>query len=414
MERIRDDYFIQGVRLADLAEAYGTPLYLYDADTIRLRFHSLKHAFQHSDVKIMYAMKANSSLAILAYLRELGAGLDTVSIPEIAMGLKAGFSTSDMVFTPNMVHFREIEEAVKKGVRVNIENLSNLAKFGVAYGRSVPCCLRLNPYLVEGSHQALVKEWYGKSKFGLSIRLFDQVEETVQKYDIVVNGLHMHASHVIMSRELLSEAAEMIFGIAQRFPSLEYIDFGGGLNASSAGGQMPMEVRALGGYLDARFVEFCRKYGRSLQLWFEPGRFLVGESGILLASAEIVKSNGEITFAGLNTGFNHLIRPRLYNAFHEIVNISNPSGPLKKYNVVGNLCEADSFAEDRMIPDIREGDLLAILNAGAYGYSMSSQYNARLRPAEVMIRDGKDWLIRKRETLDDLLSNQVIPWTDPS
>ena len=408
--RLSDNCFeIQGIRITDLANEHGTPVYIYDADELRQKYDALTSAFAGIDMRVKYAMKANACLAILDYLRTLGAGLDTVSVPEIRMALITGFDPADIVFTPNMVSFTEIEEAAGLGVKINIENLSNLEKFGKRFGNQLPCCIRLNPYIVEGDLSDKVKKWYASSKFGITLHQFDEIWKIIRKYNIRVNGLHMHASHVIMSDKLLTRASETVFRLAMDFPHLEYLDLGGGMRVPHGPEEEVLTINDLARIITPRFTDLCSRAGKRLQLWFEPGRYLVSGSGILVTRVMIMKTIGEKKYAGTDTGFNHLIRPKLYHAWHEVLNLSHPEGKPSAYTIVGNLCEDDTFAEDRLIPQIREGDLLALLNAGAYGYSMSSQYNARFRPPEVLVRDGKAFLVRKRETLDDLLRNQHIP-----
>jgi diaminopimelate decarboxylase len=397
----------QDTLLLSLAGQYGTPLYVYDADTIKAQVTTFRRAFTPLPIRIFFAAKALTSLSVLKLLRVLGTGLDTVSPAEVQMGLMAGFAPEEMVFTPNMVSFDEIREAVKLGIRVNIENLSNLEKLGRAYGSGVGCFVRLSPNFIGEREDPDRQEWQKRSKFGIPLSQWDRMQEIVRRYNIPVIGIHMHASHVIMGPETFQRGAAIIFSLAQKFPDIRYLDFGGGYNIAGRHDAPETSLTRLAQVLQPLYENFTAS-GRPLELWFEPGRYLVAEAGSLLTRTEIVKSNGKILIAGTDSGFNHLIRPRLYGAYHEIVNLSNPDGEPTQTDVYGNLCEQDPFAVDRLIPEIREGDILCIRDAGGYGFSMSSQYNSRYRPAEVMAVNRKPYLIRRRETLEDLVGNQIL------
>jgi diaminopimelate decarboxylase len=231
--------------------------------------------------------------------------------------------------------------------------------------------------------------------------------ELAQRYHIIINGLHIHTGSEITETDVFLKMAEILFSIARDFPELKFIDFGGGFKVAYKDGDLVTNVYDLGLKLGKAFKEFYHSYGRKLELWIEPGKYVVSEAGYLLVKTNVVKSTPSITFAGVNSGLNHLLRPMMYDAYHEIVNVSNPNGPQKIYTVVGNICETDTLGADRKLTEIREGDILAIKNAGAYGYSMASQYNSRFRPAEVLILDGKAKLIRKRDTWEDLLRGQI-------
>lgn len=407
MKVLENDYKLQGVAITEICREFGTPLYLYDTEKISRQIALFREAFSGIDLKIKYAAKALTNLNILRFMQSKGTGLDTVSVQEIHMGLKAGFQPQEILFTPNCVAFSEIKEAVEMGTAINIENIPNLEKFGKEYGHRVPCCIRLNPFIASEQDSEKVKQWHDQSKFGIAINQLEEVHKVTEKYNIHINGIHIHSSSVIMSPEVFLKGAETVFNIARQFKALEYIDFGGGIKVAHKPDDPVIDVMELGSKLRPVFKKFCHEYGRKLQLWFEPGRFLVSDSGYLLARAVLVKSNGAKYFVGVDSGFNHLIRPMMYGAYHDIINISNPGGEEKTYTVVGNICEIDNFGVDRTLNEVREGDIIAIKNAGAYGFSMASNYNSRFKPAEVMIIHGKAKLIRKRDTLVDLLKNQV-------
>lgn len=401
-----DEYFAGGVSLQKIAEDFGTPVYVYDADKITAQFNRLKKAFQPLDVNIKYACKALNNTAILKLLRKAGSGLDTVSINEVELGLHAGFKPNEIIFTPNCVDFNEIETAVKMGVHINIDNIAILEHFGAAYGHSIPCCIRLNPHILAGGNTK-ISTGHIDSKFGISIYQLRHVLRVVKTYNIHVNGLHMHTGSDILDAGVFLQGAEILFEAAKDFPELDFIDFGSGFKVAYKEGDVTTDIEDLAAAITQRFTEFCADYGRKLELWFEPGKFLVSEAGYFLVKANVIKQTTATVFVGVNSGLNHLIRPMLYDAYHEIINVSNPHGKQRIYTVVGYICETDTFGWDRKLTEVHEGDILCFKNAGAYGMTMSSNYNARFRPAEVLIYNGKTHLIRKQETFDDLIRNEV-------
>ncbi|SMD37095.1 diaminopimelate decarboxylase [Reichenbachiella faecimaris] len=408
MKLENNTYNIQGIKIDELAREFGTPLYVYDASVIQEHLDRFRAGFSSVDLKVKYACKALTNMSIMKYLLKQGTGLDTVSLAEIQMGMTVGFEPNDMVFTPNCVDFSEIIEAVELGVKINIENLSNLEKFGKKYGGSVPVCIRLNPQIAAQSNNEKVDWWHKQSKFGISLDQIENVKALEAKYGLTIDGIHIHSSSVIMSPEIFINGAKAVFDIAMQFEQLDFIDFGGGIKVDVGDGNEVIDVLELGKQLDVEFSSFCKKYGRRLQLWFEPGRFLVGNAGSLITTCVLRKRNGGTEFIGVDSGFNQLIRPMMYGAYHEIVNASKPNGSQQKYTVVGNICEIDNFAVDRMLPETQEGDLVVLKSAGAYGYSMASNYNSRFRPAEVFIVGGEAHLVRKRDSYEDLVRNQIV------
>ncbi|MGB0839298.1 MAG: diaminopimelate decarboxylase [Chitinophagales bacterium] len=392
--------------LTFLGQKYGLPLYIYDTNIIKRQYKRLTNAFKNSKVKIKYACKALSNINILRFMHRLGSGLDTVCIQEVKIGLKAGFQASDIIFTPNGVALSEIEEAVSLGVHINIDNISILEQFGQRYGSSTPICIRINPHIFAGgNHQ--ISTGHIDSKFGISIYQMRHVQRIVETTGLKVIGLHMHTGSDIKNTQVFMQAAEVLFDTCRHFKDLQFLDFGSGFKVPYKPDGIATDVVSLGQAFSERFKSFCADYGRDLEVWFEPGKFLVSEAGKFIVKVNVIKPTMATVFAGIDSGLNHLIRPMFYNAYHHIENLSNPNGTKRIYTVSGYICETDNFAWDRQIAEIREGDLLVFHNAGAYGYEMSSNYNSRFRPAEVMLLDGKDYLIRKRDTLEDLLKNQV-------
>ena len=399
-------YTIADLGVIDLCNTYGTPLYVYDTSSIQSQFTRLKNAFGSSNTRIKYACKALSNINILRLLRDMGAGLDTVSIQEVWLGLHAGFKPSDIIYTPNCVSMEEIRFAVKEGVQINIDNISILEQFGHEYGSSVPVCIRINPHVMAGGN-INISTGHIDSKFGISVYQMRHVERIIKSEKMRINGLHMHTGSDIVDVDVFLRGAEILFEVTHHFPDLEFIDFGSGFKVPYKSDDHATNVEELGVRLGQAFSEFCTSVGRDLELWFEPGKFLVSQSGTFLARVNVLKQTTATVFAGVDSGMNHLIRPMLYNAYHHITNVSNPGGTPRIYTVVGYICETDTFGWDRKLSEIREGDILAFSNAGAYGFSMSSNYNSRYRPAEVMVHQGKDYLIRRREELDDLLRAQM-------
>ena len=406
MELRNGSYFIQEVKAVDIADQCGTPVYVYDADKIIHQYKTLKTAFSNSEVKIKYAIKALSNLSILKLLKKQGAGADAVSISEAHLALKAGFEPSEIMFSPNCAEFSEIEEAVKLGLVINIDNLSFLKKFGAQYRSSYPCSIRLNPHIMAGGNYK-ISTGHSNSKFGVSIYQLQQIMEVLQQYNIQINGLHIHTGSDITETDVFLKMAEILYSVARDFPDLKFIDFGSGFKVAYQEGDNVTNAYDLGLKLTRSFQEFCGQYGRKLELWIEPGKFIVSEAGNLLVKTTVVKSTPSVTFVGVNSGLNHILRPMMYDAYHHITNLSNPKGEQKMYTVVGYICETDTLGADRKLNEVREGDILAIRNAGAYGFSMASNYNSRFRPAEVLVINNETKLIREREKFDDLLRGQV-------
>jgi diaminopimelate decarboxylase len=393
-------------QLLQIAQTYDAPVYVYHAETIIKQFNKLVNAFKPLNIKIKYACKALNNSAILQLLKQQGSGLDTVSINEVHLGLNAGFLPNEIIFTPNCVGFEEIEQAVELGVHINIDNISILEQFGSKYGHSVPCCIRLNPHILAGGNSK-ISTGHIDSKFGISVYQLRHVLRVVKSHNIHVNGLHMHTGSDILDAGVFLQGAEILFDAAKDFTELDFIDFGSGFKVAYKPNDITTDIEELGKSLSNRFTEFCKEYGKDLELWFEPGKFLVSESGYFLVKANVIKQTTATVFVGVNSGLNHLIRPMLYDSYHHIVNLSNPKGKERIYTVVGYICETDTFAWDRKLNEVSEGDILCFLNAGAYGITMSSNYNARFRPAEVLIYNNQAHIIRKRETMADIIQNEV-------
>ncbi len=392
--------------LLNITKEYGNPVYVYDAERIKSQFNRLTNAFKTvKKLKLNYAAKALSNLTILRLMNDLGSGLDTVSIQEVKLGLLAGFKPESIIYTPNGVSLEEIEEAATLGVRINIDNLSILEQFGNTYP-DIPVCIRINPHVMAGGNSN-ISVGHIDSKFGVSIHQIPHLLRIVELTKMTINGIHMHTGSDILDIEVFLYASEILFETAKNFRELDFIDFGSGFKVPYKDGDIETNIEELGVKLSSRFNDFCEEYGKELTLAFEPGKFLVSEAGYFLAKVNVVKQTTSTVFASVDSGFNHLIRPMLYGANHQIINISNPEGKERYYSVVGYICETDTFANNRRINEISEGDVLCFKNAGAYCFSMASNYNSRYRPAEVLWYQGKSILIRERESFDDLIRNQI-------
>lgn len=406
MQLENNRYTLGGVDLLEICSRFDTPVYVYDAAKIISQYHRLINAFEGTKIKVKYACKALNNINVLKLLKNEGCGLDAVSIQEVMLGLKAGFEPSEILYTPNCVSIDEIKLAVEAGVRINIDNISILEQFGNLYGNTVPVALRINPHIMAGGHTH-ISVGHIDSKFGISFYQMRHVNRVVKSHNIKVEGLHMHTGSEFLDAGVFLQGAEILFDASKDFPDLQFIDFGSGFKVAYKEGDITTDIEALGKKITKRFNEFCKEYGRELELWFEPGKYMVSEAGFFLVKANVIKQTTSTVFVGVDSGQNHLIRPMFYDAYHHITNISNPNGTTRIYSVVGYICETDTFGWDRKLNEVREGDILAFHNAGAYCYTMSNNYNSRFRPAEVLIKDGQAHLIRKRETMDDLLRNVV-------
>ncbi|MEL6634041.1 MAG: diaminopimelate decarboxylase [Bacteroidota bacterium] len=406
LQLIEDRYQIQGVDVLEMCQTFGTPLFAYDADKIKEKYEQMVSAFHGLNAVIKYPVKALSNINVLKLMKKLGAGLDTVSIQEVKLGLKAGFDPNEIIFTPNCVSFEEIQQAVSLGVKINIDNISILEQFGHAYGNTVPVCLRFNPHIFAGGNTK-ISVGHIDSKFGISVYQRRHVHRIIKTENINVVGLHVHTGSDILDASAYLQSANIMFDLAAEFEDLEFIDFGSGFKVPYKEDDVSTNVFEVGEKLREAYKEFTTSYGREIELWFEPGKYLVSESGYFFMRANVIKPTPSTVFVGVDSGLNHFIRPMMYGSFHDMLNVSHPQGTKRIYTVVGYICETDTFGWDRKLSEVREGDLICLRNAGAYGFSMSSNYNSRLRPAEVMIINGEAKVIRQRETMEDIMSRQV-------
>ncbi len=393
-------------QLKNIAEQFGTPVYVYHAETIKAQYQKLTTAFTGQDVKIFYACKALTNVNILKYIKSLGCNVDCSSINEVKLALHAGFAPANVLYTSNGIAFCEIEEAQSLGVNINIDSLSNLEKFGKKYGHSYPVGIRLRPNIMAGGNLK-ISTGHDKSKFGIPVNQLSDVLCVIEKHNLHIHTLHIHTGSEIKDVDVFVKGIEVLFDIIPSFKELQVIDLGGGFKVPYKKNDHETDIDLLAQKVGESFADHPNPNGRPLQVWFEPGKFIVSDCGYLITQVNVLKDTGDVTFAGVNSGFNHLIRPMFYDAYHQIENISNPAGEEKHYTVTGNICETDTFAWDRKLNEVREGDYLVFYNAGAYGFEMSSNFNSRFKPAEVLVKDGEALMIRKRDEFDDLLKNQV-------
>ncbi len=392
-------------QLVQIAGEFGTPVYVYHAEKIKEQYEKLQHAFAGINTRFFYAAKALTNINILRYINSIGCNIDCSSINEAKLAVKAGFPANNILYTSSNISFNELEEAKNLGFHINIDSLSNLRKFALKFGGTFPVGIRLRPNIMAGGNLK-ISTGHVSSKFGIPLENISDILELVNETGLVIRTLHIHTGSEIKDVEVFAKGIEVLFEVAKQFPELEVIDLGGGFKVPYIPGEEGTDIEKLGKKVKEEFDWFEKTYNKKLQVWFEPGKYLVSEAGYFITKVNVIKPAGDILFAGVNSGLNHFIRPMFYGAYHEIENISNPNGEKKKYNVVGNICETDTFAENRKLPEVREEDLLVFRNAGAYCFEMSSNYNSRFKPAEVMIKGGIYYLIRDREVMDDLIKGQ--------
>ena len=394
-------------QLLSVAEEFGTPVYIYHAEKIAEQYNKLITAFKDADAKFFYACKALTNVNILSYIKSIGANVDCSSINEVKLALHAGFTPERILYTSNGIAFDEIDEAKNLKVNINIDSLSNLEKFGKKYGHSYPVGIRLRPNILAGGNLK-ISTGHDKSKFGIPVDQIEKILSVVEQNNLFIRGLQIHTGSDIEDADVFVKGIEVLFDIIPHFKELEFVDLGGGFKVPYKDGDTETDINKLAQKVEEAFANHPNPGNKHLQVWFEPGKFLVSAAGYFVTQVNVIKETSATTFASVNSGFNHLIRPMFYNSYHRIENICNEKGPEKQYSVVYYICETDTFAWDRNVNEIKEGDYLVFYNAGAYGFEMSSNFNSRLKPAEVLVKDGRASLIRQRDTFEDLLQNQLI------
>ena len=393
-------------KLKEAEIKFGNPLYVYDLSIIENQYKELKNGFQNiKNFKINFAAKSLSNISILKFMKKLGTGLDTVSIEEVKIGLICGFNNEDITFTPNGVSFNEIEEAYNLKVKINLDSLESIKDFSKKYS-SYPISIRVNPNILSGGNKN-VSVGHDESKFGIPQDYLDEIAEMENKKNIIIEGIHIHTGSDIVEQDNFQEAFKKIFLVAKKFKNVKILNFGGGLKIPYFEGDSKTNILNLSNSIKKLINDNSFVTENNLKIIFEPGKFLVGESGYFLTKVNYVKKTPNKVFVQLNSGFNHFIRPIFYDSYHEIINITNPNDKEYEYDVVGYVCEQDNFALKRKISNVRKGDILCFKNAGAYCSSMSSNYNSRIKPAEACIWKNKLVKIKERENLNNILNGQI-------
>jgi diaminopimelate decarboxylase len=392
--------------LSKIASTYGTPVYVYDTDKISYQFQQLKTEFANINTRFFYASKALTNINILQHILNIGCNIDCSSINEAKLAIHTGFAPEKILYTSNGIDFSEIEEAATLGVHINIDSLSNLEKFGKKFGHSYPVGIRLRPNIMAGGNLK-ISTGHENSKFGIPIEQLNEILALVKKHNLYIRGLHIHTGSEIKDVAVFMKVADIFVDLIQHFPEVSFLDLGGGFKVAYKEKDPTTDIAELAHEISIFLTDLEKTHLKQFECWFEPGKYLVSEAGFLVTKVNVLKDFKNIAIVGVDSGLNHLIRPMMYDAYHRIENISNTTGSKKNYTITGNICETDTFGSNRLLHEVREGDFLAIYNAGAYGFEMSSNYNARFKPAEVMIKEGIPQLIRKRDVFADLLRNQT-------
>lgn len=401
--------FFGSSKPSELLKEYGSPLYVYNEEILRQRCREMSALISGLDFRSNYSAKANSNLEILKIIKEEGLHADAVSPGEIHLLLTAGFKPEELFFVSNNVSEEEMKYAIDRNVLISCDSLSQLRQ----YGRLNPggrVAVRFNPGVGAGHHEKVITA--GKNtKFGVNIEHISEVKAILKEFNLRLAGINQHIGSLFMDATPYLESVKNLLGIAEQFEELEFVDLGGGFGIPyhKQDGQERLDIKKAGRMLTELISAWMKSKGRQIRIKIEPGRYVVAESGVILGTVHSIKQNGSNTYIGTDIGFNVLARPVMYDSYHDFEFYRNDeiikSDEASAATVVGNICETgDILAKDRMLPELREGDIIGIMDAGAYGYSMASNYNSRLRPAEVMIGlDGKPRLIRRRDTLEDLM-----------
>jgi diaminopimelate decarboxylase len=392
------------VQLLAIATQFGTPTYVYDTAIIQKRFQQFSDAFATVPHKVRFAIKALTNPNIIQFLKQMGCEVDCVSVEEVHISLQIGYKPEQISYTPSGVDFEELYAVAKLGVNIHLDNIPQMEQLGAAIP-GINIFIRIRPDIMAGGNEK-ISVGHERSKFGLPFSKIPQVIALEAAKKIRVHGLHVHTGSDIKDAKVFIEVAKMLFDHLHYFPNVAYLDFGGGYKVPYTEGEATTDLEDIASVLQNLNTQFRTVTKRQLTYIFEPGKFLVAECGTLLVKTTLIKED-EVSFAHINTGLNHLIRPMFYDAHHDIENLSNPNGDKKIYDIVGYVCETDTFATDRAMNTIRQGDILKISNAGAYGFTMASNYNSRILPSEVMIYKNEAILIRSAQFLDDILKNVI-------
>jgi diaminopimelate decarboxylase len=404
METIDNKLYFEDISAEKLVKKFGSPLYVYEHRKIIERSQDLQNFILYTPRKFLYACKANDNPDLMKIIKNEGFGIDAVSPGEVFRALDTGFEPGEILYTGNNTSNDEMTWLMDRDIMINMDSLSQLRRYGELENKRKKdeISIRINPGIGAGHHSHCITGG-PKSKFGTYYDKIDKIKELTEKYNLKIIGMHQHIGSGILDVDIYKEAMNMIFNTAKQFPDLEFIDFGGGIGIPYAPEEKAIDMKKFGKEISDLFKGFCKDYGKKLRLILEPGRYIIAEAGTLLATVNTIKETPEHKFIGVDSGFNHLIRHAFYKAYHGIINASNVNDEKEFYAVAGNLCESgDLFSHGRDISKINEGDVIAITNAGAYGFSMSSNYNSRPRPAEVLVGAFEQSIIRRRETFEEL------------
>lgn len=405
--------FFKGNDPFDLIAEYGSPLYVYNEEILRTRCREIKNLVTYENFVPHYSIKSNTNIHLLKIVHEEGLHADVMSPGEIYLALESGFTPEELFYIPNNATPCDMRYAIERGILTSVDSLSQLEMYGTLNpGGKV--AIRFNPGIGAGHHEKVVTAGK-KTKFGVNPEDIDKVNLLLEKYNLTLIGINQHIGSLFMNADPYIQSTSFILEFAKQFDSLEFIDLGGGFGIPyhKQEGETRLDMQALGTKLDEVLHSFAADYGKKIQFQIEPGRYIPCESGIVLGTVTSLKSNGVIHYMGTDIGFNVLQRPIMYGSHHDIELYSQdslPSHTLTPFTVVGNICESgDILAKDRVLPTPHIGDLIGIMDAGAYGFCMSSSYNQRPRCAEVLIEStGAIRLIRKRETFEDLIRNMLV------
>jgi diaminopimelate decarboxylase len=396
-----------------LSGKFETPLYVYNENILRQRCRDLKGLISYSNFTVNFSPKANSNLELLKIVRSEGLRVDAMSPGEIYVNMLAGYKPEEILYISNNVSEDEFQYAINAGVKISVDSISQLEMFGkINPGGRV--AFRVNPGVGAGHHEKVITAGQ-KTKFGIEMNSIPEVKRIIREYNLKLIGINQHIGSLFMDGKAYLESTDNILSIAMQFEDLEFVDLGGGFGIpyNKQSGESRLDLKEFGGRLSTVIHTWVKEYGKDIEFKIEPGRYIVAESSIILGKVNATKTNYRIKYIGTDLGFNVLIRPVMYGSHHDIEIYRKNDAPSKKeetVNIVGNICETgDIIAKERKLPEIFQDDILGVLDSGAYGYSMSSNYNSRLRPAEVLIQtDGTSRLIRRRDTLDDLIRNFIL------
>jgi len=404
--------FYKGLDPSELLSQFGSPLYIYNEDILRRKCRDMKNLVNYKDFTVSFSSKANSNLAVLQIVRSEGLKIDAMSPGEAAIGLKAGFKPEDILYICNNISAREMKSVAEYGITIGVDSVSQLRNWGkISPGSKV--FVRFNPGVGIGHNEKVITGGEN-TKFGIDASDADEVLRITKELGLKLIGINQHVGSLFMEGNVFVEGARNLIETAKKFDDLEYINLGGGFGIpyKKQSGEKPIDLKKMGEMTYALIKQLNRELGRELKYIIEPGRYIAAECGVILGEVNTVKTSGGNKYIGTDIGFNILARPVMYDAHHdvEIYRKSYENSERQEVvNIVGNICESgDVIAHERLLPEIFEDDIIAILDAGAYGHVMSSNYNFRLRPAEVLIRsNGEAVIVRERDEITEILSKYI-------